>query len=353
MRNCNLNIAVIADDLTSAADGGSPFWSKGYQVSVWRGESFLSPPLTDVVSIDCASRSLDEHAAAQATSCAVNSVRGASVLYKTIDSTLRGHIRAEIGAAYHASKRNRLVIAPAFPDAGRTTRNGVQYVHGETVCKSNFAKDPVHPVISSKVIDYIPSDIHNVVILNAETQQELNEQVATLGEFSTTLWVGSPGMAIALAHQMPFVPRATNQLLKTKSVLVVVGSANPISRLQASKLCFEHRALCLTPPDARSLHPKKVLDELINSAARSIDQFQAIIATGGDTMEAILNRLDILRFMLTGEIEPGFPIGTANLADGRPITLAIKAGGFGDENTLLRAVQYLCTMTDVQSGNVK
>ena len=36
-------------------------------------------------------------------------------LYKTMDSTLRGHVREELSAAFRASRRQLLVVAPAFP----------------------------------------------------------------------------------------------------------------------------------------------------------------------------------------------------------------------------------------------
>ncbi len=339
-------VGIVADDLTSAADGGAPFWDNGLQVAVLRKDQSL--PTSDVVSIDCSSRSLSESAAVKAITRATNAVVGAQVLFKTVDSTLRGHIRAEIGAAFQASGRNRLVVAPAFPDAGRTTKNGVQYVNGKSVCHSDYAKDPVHPILSSQISDCIPSDVRNVVILDAETQQELNEQVGALGEIETTLWVGSPGLATALAKQTPAKSSVNSQLPTADSVLVVVGSANPISRAQVSQLHSEPRAACLVAPNARSSDPKKVLADLLKYAPTNSDRFDAIIATGGDTMEALLERLDVQQFFLAGEIEPGFPLAQANLADEKSIILAMKAGGFGDKNTLRRAVQYLCSSNETQ-----
>ena len=58
------------------------------------------------------------------------------------DSTLRGHtplehdlIRAELGP-FHAS-----LLVPAFPQGGRTTVNGVHFLHGQPVHHSPFARD--------------------------------------------------------------------------------------------------------------------------------------------------------------------------------------------------------------------
>ncbi|MVO17094.1 four-carbon acid sugar kinase family protein [Parasedimentitalea huanghaiensis] len=337
------SVGILADDLTSAADGGAPFGEKGLEIRIIRKGIRQETGSAEVVSIDCATRSLDEAAAIKATTLATRSIAGARVLYKTIDSTLRGHIRAEIGAAFLASGRNRLVVAPAFPDAGRITRNGVQFVHGLPVCQSNYAQDPVHPIQSSNISDCIPSDILNVIILDAETQQDLNDQVTALGEIETTLWVGSPGMAKALASQLPHKLGAERQAPVSKSVLVVVGSANPMSTLQARRLRDDPRAVCLSVPNERAVDPRRVVSDLISKAIQQCSQCDTVIATGGDTMEAFLDRLDVYEFVLAGEIEPGFPLATARLSNGAPITLAMKAGGFGDENTLRRAVDHLCS----------
>jgi len=70
------------------------------------------------------------------------------------------------------------------------------------------------------------------------------------------------------------------------------------------------------------------------------DAFGAVIATGGDTMEAILDGLGIHRFTLSGEVESGFPIGLSDHG-GRPLILGMKAGGFGTVDTLANAAKHL------------
>ena len=67
-------------------------------------------------------------------------------------------------------------------------------------------------------------------------------------------------------------------------------------------------------------------------------RFGALIATGGDTMEAILDLLNVREFEILQELDPGFPLGHARLGDGRSLLLAMKAGGFGSDDALERAV---------------
>jgi uncharacterized protein YgbK (DUF1537 family) len=58
-------------------------------------------------------------------------------------------------------------------------------------------------------------------------------------------------------------------------------------------------------------------------------------------MAAVLDRIGIVSFTLIRELEPGFPVGRAERSDGTPLTLAIKAGGFGSPATLLHAAAAL------------
>jgi uncharacterized protein YgbK (DUF1537 family) len=65
----------------------------------------------------------------------------------------------------------------------------------------------------------------------------------------------------------------------------------------------------------------------------------AIVATGGETAAAILERLGVEGLRLLDEIEPGIPLG---LTLGElSIPAVTKAGGFGDEDCLMRIITRL------------
>ncbi len=337
-------VAILADDLTSAADGAGPFVARGLSAHI--GRQSVPDADWDVCAIDVASRSVSEMEAGVRMEHFAGKLRGAQVLLKTVDSTLRGHIRVEIETALRASGRRRLVFAPAFPEAGRTTLEGVQLVKGVPVHLSSYGKDPVHPARTSKLRELVPPGTEELLIFNAETQGELNRQVTEVERPESVLWVGSPGLAQALAARIgtevatkpPVFPSA-------QAVLVVVGSANAVSHRQAVALKNEGVELLIVPRD-RKAEPSTVLNALADEAAKKLATgvFGALIATGGDTMEAILARAGIESFSLLGEIEPGFPVGAAETA-GQGILLAMKAGGFGDDETLQRAVRRLTLQT--------
>ena len=77
---------------------------------------------------------------ARSTAIAVERVReavrfatafhGRALLFKKIDSTLRGHVGEEVRAAMDASNARVAIVAPAFPAMGRTVEHGLLRVTG-------------------------------------------------------------------------------------------------------------------------------------------------------------------------------------------------------------------------------
>src|SRR5262249_50329441 len=152
------------------------------------------------------------------------------------------------------------------------------------------------------------------------TQDDLDTQLAALPDPESILWVGSPGMALALAKRLAPVQVASDVTLAGGGgVLVVVGSANPRSHRQADRVEVEHGVALLRAPVERIDDSNFILRDIAQAAARRVvdERFDVVIATGGDTMEAILNGLDISEFEILQELEPGFPLGRASLGNGR------------------------------------
>lgn len=335
-------IAVLADDLTSAADGAGPFVSRGLAAVV--GRQGVPAGQAQVRAVDVTSRSMNEGDAARQTAAAADQLRAAEVLYKTVDSTLRGHVRTEIAAALRGSGRQHLVFAPAFPEMRRTTVGGVQLVDGVPVDRSSYGRDPVHPARTAMLADLVPGEARHAILLDAQSQEDLDQQVAEIAQPEKILWVGSPGLARALARRFAPATQAA-QAIPARcegKLLVVVGSANELSHRQANLVRGRGDVTVLRASIGRNDHPAKVLAALTGNAAFALADgtFGALLATGGDTMSAILDRLGVRQFQLLGEIEPGFPIGLAQFA-GRRLLLGLKAGGFGSEDTLRRAADRL------------
>ncbi|GAA3942528.1 four-carbon acid sugar kinase family protein [Microbacterium soli] len=73
------------------------------------------------------------------------------------DSTLRGHIFAEIDALDEPEKP--ILLVPAFPAGGRITRGSMHYARQEDewipVAETEYARDPVFPVPTSHLADLV------------------------------------------------------------------------------------------------------------------------------------------------------------------------------------------------------
>ncbi len=113
-------VLIVADDLTGSLDAAGPFAQQGLATMV------VAQPLDSdanavsdarVVSINTDSRHLGADAAADRVErCVRHFARQRfDIVFKKIDSTLRGNVVAEVGAAMTASGRGEAVVTPAMP----------------------------------------------------------------------------------------------------------------------------------------------------------------------------------------------------------------------------------------------
>src|ERR671921_2120709 len=161
-------IAVISDDLTGAADAGVQLVHAGYRTAVFFDESGVFADDLDAVSFDTDSRTMPAGFAAKRVFEAARAAREARMVYKMLDSTLRGNIAAELAAALGGSGRERVVVAPAFPAAGRATVGGTQRVHGVPVDETEMANDPHTPVSEAHVPSLLADAFSSVGALSVE-----------------------------------------------------------------------------------------------------------------------------------------------------------------------------------------
>lgn len=383
------SIGILADDLTSAGDGAAPFRRTGHEARI-----VLSAPATalpwapGVTAVDLGTRLLDEPSAATRAGQAARLFAGSALLFKTVDSTLRGHVAAEVRAAWAGSRRGAVVIAPAFPAEGRVTREAVQYVWGVPVHESEFARDPVHPVRCSDLTAVFPDAVAieperatalpgligrgALIVCSAATDDDLDRLVAAVPYLDDVLWVGSPGLAAALARRCARGDRSVASVpAPVRRPLVVVGSANPATRRQLDVLRAQAdvqgvtvgedpaptvkalRALTSpvltlqTPDERRTPRTARALARSLAAVVRELAEerlVDALVVTGGETATTVLQALGIDRLDLLDEPEPGVARGTPPVPPSLPVLL--KAGGFGDDELLLR----LCHLVRHSAG---
>lgn len=144
---------MLADDLAGAHDVAVPFVKRGFAVAVPTGPDRLDRfDAADLIVLNTDTRSCGETEAAMRVGAACKAIRARSgaLIYKKIDSTLRGHVGFEINLVSDMMGFGLVVCAPAFPEMGRTTVGGYQLLHGVPVrCQDLVGPDipPQHAFI--------------------------------------------------------------------------------------------------------------------------------------------------------------------------------------------------------------
>jgi uncharacterized protein YgbK (DUF1537 family) len=391
-----MRAAIIADDLTGAADTGVQLVRAGYLTAVaFRGAPVPPTEDLDAVALDTDSRTMPAGFAAKRVLEAGHAVRDARIAYKKFDSTLRGAVAAELVAALEATGRDRALVAPAFPSAGRTTRGGVQLVRGVPVHETEAKYDPRTPVREGHIPTLLAAAIPSIVSLgvedladsstvrqtlenarcvvaDAQRDEDLELLVRAVPDPSEVLWAGSAGLALALGgvYPGPHAPTMPPSQARVRRVLVVVGSLSKVSRRQLRSLAREYGCVPV-PVDGRSgaveealAAARRALSGSACAAVHSTDDrdaygagsfvealaevvaslsdeglFDALVLTGGETALGVARRLGAVGIRLEGEVEPGIPVG--DLIGPSPYRVVSKAGGFGEPGTLVRVVERL------------
>jgi len=388
-------IAVIADDLTGAADTGVQFVHAGYRTAVFfRATKVLEDDL-DAVSFDTDSRAMPAGFAAKRVVDAARVASGARIVYKKLDSTLRGNVAAELAAALGGARRDRVIVAPAFPAAGRTTVGGIQRVHGVSVDETEMANDPHTPVMEAHIPSLLADAFSSVgalgvkdladpdlvrraledyacVVADAERDADLETLVRAVPDPARVLWAGSAGLALALGsvYPGPCAGEASVQRAPVRPVLVVVGSLSGVAREQVRRLVVEQGEVdvpvsgeqadavqkavgaaretlaggtcaVVRSPEERVASSESVLGDLAEVAALLSEEglFEGLVLTGGATAVGVARRLGASGIRLEGEVETGVPMGV--LVGPSPYPVVTKAGSFGGQDTLEGAVEAL------------
>lgn len=254
-----VELMIIADDFTGALDTGVRFAERGIPTRVMvsqdndRGwEDSLCLGQASVLVIDGETRHVSKEQAFEKVYkiVAAGKKAGVSYIYKKTDSALRGNIGSELEAAYMAFQEKFLSFIPAYPQMGRVTRGGKQYIDGIPVSKSVFGTDPFEPVKKDSVKDIIrlQSKIpvketgnledesweeKGILVFDAETDEDMRKigrYLAASG--NNRLLAGCAGFALILPELLGLKCQKPKETILEKKLFVMCGSVNPITRRQ-------------------------------------------------------------------------------------------------------------------------
>ena len=303
------SVLIIADDLSGAADCASAYARAGREtLVVIDGEASGMHGTADVVALDADSRRMPAADAARLhRALHARHAAPGQLLYKKIDSTLRGNFAAEIAAIVDVA--GIAIVAPAFPAAGRTTRDGRQYINGVALEQSEVwraegldgvADTPAmlerHGLRTGRVtladirrgavalaacMDRAAVDGMQALVCDVECDDDLRA-IAQASPYlaARCFWVGSAGLAVHLAQVAGGTAPPSPKVSVNGAIVTVVGSLSSVSRAQAQRL-REATGMASIDVSASLLRPDA-------SAARLADLQRKLASTLGQRQDLLL-----------------------------------------------------------------
>ncbi|MHA1232789.1 MAG: four-carbon acid sugar kinase family protein [Candidatus Helarchaeota archaeon] len=266
-------IYVIADDLTGANDTGVQFAKKGYNtmVSTFNKQStIIIPDNLDVFVIDTETRELEGKTARKILRNILKklNINKNDMIYKKVDSTLRGNVGDEIEEIMNILKKDICIFSPSFPSHKRITIGGYLVVDQKLLGLSEYSSNNLKqeensfiPFLLKKQTNFPVGQIdlkdvakgqktilskinelyqkgNKIIIIDSTNEEHLKDIFASsLNLDRSVLFSGSAG----LANHFPNINNK-NEDLKIKiennkgPVIVVAGSRNSIMEDQVNYL---------------------------------------------------------------------------------------------------------------------
>lgn len=394
-----VRIAIVADDLTGAGDSAVQFVRAGWRTHLAMGDAAaaLAHARTadvEAVAVTTHTRAMNAGEASAVIAQEMKRLKAAGVrrVYKKVDSTLRGPFRAEIESARAAWGRDAIaVVCPAFPATGRTVKDGVLMVGDVPVTQTSAASDPVTPVTEAHIPTLLggvgiaaePGETAQaladrimqagpVVVVDAVTADDLDllaQAIVCLGDRAlpvgagglaiplARLWAGeaSRGVIVVLVTSQHSAARAQADALQAAGARVFMPTLAQLADTDAW-LAFKESTLAalddlaadtalVLAPDGRleGLHSDRVAEKLGALTAAVVRRAHAagVVATGGDGARQVVNELGANGVALIDEVTGGMPIGTLTGGASAGLPVVTKAGGFGGDDVLVRAVRAI------------
>jgi len=398
----SMRLAVIADDLTGAMDTGLQFAKCGLETEVILSQGSLSRAEAAVLSTE--SRDVSAAEAYHRVRVLGRQLRD-HLVYKKIDSTLRGNIGPELDGLLDGLGLARALVAPAFPSAGRTVVGGYHRVFGTLLTQSAFAHDPTCPAREAHVptllaqqtgrtVGYLPLSVVElgksgvisalkaesaaIVAADAAEQEHLRTLALALAELRDT-WLpcGSAGLAQEWPQALGWsalAPTSHGWGSSARPVLVVSGSRHPATARQLRRAAGQGELSLVTLWPAqenaqetvraqmlalleqeRNVGLNTTLGEFMHGQAEVMARMLAdlvarvlesvcvggLVLTGGDIARTVCCTLGARALRVLGEVQAGVPAGILSAGQCDGLPVVTKAGGFGDDEAILQAIAFL------------
>lgn len=341
-------IRMIADDMTGALDTAAAFAGLASPLRVG-----IAVQDTRSLVLDIGTRERDTEAATAAARMAAPLLAPSPGLlsFFKVDSLLRGHAGAELAAILATTRFDRIIIAPALPEQGRRTRSGRQvWIQGGTWTPTGEDIGAALAAAGSPVARLGPESlpVRGITLFDAETPEDLDRIVAHgFATGGSLLWVGSAGLARALARTMSGAPAP--DLRWEGPLLGLIGTDHAVTAAQLETVAPLRReardaagivallarsgaafATTPLPSGTTRMAARATIAAHFASLIAEVPQPGTLLVSGGETLRALLPALGATGLDVLGELQPG--IALSRLAEGRwaGTTVISKSGAFGE-----------------------
>ncbi|WP_256853162.1 four-carbon acid sugar kinase family protein [Pantoea sp. Fr+CA_20] len=289
-------LGIVADDLTGATTVGVLLARSGLKTAAFFDTDSFARNEVDypamVVSSD--SRPLPKAEAQLQVSAAVKQLqaRGAHYFTKRIDTTLRGGIGFEIDAMLEQLPDETVaIVVPAMPQSRRILVGGYSVIDSVALSCTDVARDVRTPVTESwvpgllaaqthhqvghialasvmKGVNQIQQDLRDqqqrglrVIVVDAITLEDVDAIAAAVVLLNWNVLAVDPGPFTErlarhrrLMHETSANEQNTLAVDQQRgSVLIVAGSATPVTKKQLEHLIDNDKRVCHIPVDAELL----------------------------------------------------------------------------------------------------
>ncbi len=373
-------VAVLADDLSGAAEAASVFLGRHPAPTLHLAPGTLGRGSVDVVDLN--TRALTPPETQRAVRTAVAGIPTGALLLTKIDSLLRGQIGAWTDVL---DERGPVIVVAALPALARTVRHGILHVggvplHQTRAWRAETALPPasVAELFGDRPVTTVPlgaalrdllaeaAEVGRIAVCDAVTDADLDEVLAASRTIPDAQLVGTSALAAAVARTLPTGSPDAAGRRPSAVLLTVVGTAEPVAALQVGEL-VDAGARSLTvgadrllngdadPADlARELdrgsvvltiggHVRPATSSALSAAlARYVSAGQAdrrpdLVLTGGATARAVVDAVGLTTLRPVHQVHHGAVVSVAS--DGR--TVVTRPGSFGDATSLVAIANYL------------
>ncbi|WP_431090750.1 four-carbon acid sugar kinase family protein [Paenibacillus sp. 8b26] len=364
-----MRIAIVADDLTGANDCGGQLVRYGMNVSVQINPVISEETDYDAVVFNTVSRSLPADQASAIVKKISTYIKSQpfDIIYKKIDSTMRGNIGIELNAMDEVIRPDFVMIAPGYPKNGRQIIERIHHLNGRKLHHTEVSRDPKTPVLKSDVVDLIAEQTgHSVGHLSKadldQGEAYISQKLLSYKEQGVTyivsdsviekdlemlvnsitalpykiVWVGSAGMMNHLpkAYQVQEKSVTKPIQLTAQPILLVMGSVSEMGRAQLQHLMDSGRASRVEVQSEKVLtdgvERRQEMERVHREASRCLSSGKNVVIVASDNMEETREtgaQLGMVPLQISDAISSILGMLTENLVEELEIKKLFLTGG--------------------------